>query len=457
MSKRNLKLLIMLIVIIIGVVLSYLFLGNKPTDKTNDGADGGSNFFADLLNFGKNDKPGDTNTNPPTDISDYTPPEEVVMQKMKLVKISSMPIAGYSVFNKERFEYVPDIIPPTTTPENEVTPFEEITKKIKPTAPNTEFIPVLRYVEKTTGNIYQTFIDTINERKFSDTLVPGVHEAYFGDNGGAVVMRYLKSDNSTVASWRGDVPKDVLGSDSTGYKKITGSFLPDNVTDMSVSPNGDKIFYLYNSNNTAIGTTSYTDGKNKSQVFTGAYTEWLSQWPNIDLITLTTKPSYDVLGYMYGIDPNKKDFKKIMGGIKGLTTLTSPDGRYVLHSDNSVAMRLYNTTNGENTSLSIKTLPEKCVWVAGSVDVYCSVPKFINNSNLYPDLWYQGEVSFSDDIWKINVEDGVARLILDPLAENGTTNQNTEIIDGVKLSLSEDGKYLFFVNKVDSFLWGLEL
>ena len=99
----------------------------------------------------------------------------------------------------------------------------------------------------------------------------------------------------------------------------------------------------------------------------------------------------------------------------------------------------------------LKTLPEKCVWGAGSEVVYCAVPKSINQGE-YPDSWYQGEISFSDAIWKIDVASGSTTMISDP-----TTVPGGEDVDAIKLSLDQNQNYLFFVNKKDSYLWELSL
>ncbi|MDQ3075754.1 MAG: hypothetical protein M3Q34_01350 [bacterium] len=456
MSKRNLKLLAVLMVIMLMVVLSYFYLGDKPKTITPADGGGGDNFFADLLNFGNSNKPSkDSST--PADVSGYVPENETEMQKMRLMKISSMPIAGYLVFNQERFVNVAPPIKVETQEGEELTPTAPKEITIRPTAPATELIPTLRYVAKENGNIFQTSIDVINERKFSNTLIPGVHEAFFATKGESVIMRYLKSDNSTIATWSGVLPKEVLGSDSVQPNRISGSFLTDNITDMSVSPLTNKIFYLFNSKDVAIGITSDATGSNKTQIYNGAYTEWLSQWPNDGLVVVTTKPSSSVPGYMYAINTSKKDFKKVLGNVNGLTTLTSPNADNVLYSNNRLTLSLYDTTERVNKELSIRTLAEKCVWGRGSDFVYCAVPKYIDTSRAYPDSWYQGEVSFSDDIWKINIPGGTAQMILDPLARVDGSSQNTTPIDGIKLSLSSDGKHLFFVNKADSYLWGLKL
>ena len=101
--------------------------------------------------------------------------------------------------------------------------------------------------------------------------------------------------------------------------------------------------------------------------------------------------------------------------------------------------------------LGIKTLPEKCVWNKTGDTLYCAVPKFIGSGE-YPDSWYQGEVSFNDQLWKIDIKTLNATLLLDPVMIT-----EGEEIDGIKLAIDESENYLFFVNKKDSFLWKLDL
>jgi hypothetical protein len=233
--------------------------------------------------------------------------------------------------------------------------------------------------------------------------------------------------------------------------EIRGTFLPDNVQDMSLSPEAGSVFYLFNVGEGTIGTTLNLATGAKVQVFDSAFTEWLSHWPNNKMITLTTKPSALVPGYMYKVDPATKSFSQVLAGVNGLTTLTSPDGKMVLYGDSSLSLRTYDTNSKETNLLSVRTLPEKCIWAKSSEIIYCSVPKS-PNASLFPDAWYQGEVSFNDQIWKINIETGNTEIIADISAIN-----RGEEIDGIKLSLDEGEKYLFFTNKKDSFLWELKL
>jgi hypothetical protein len=447
MSKRNFTLLIIALVII--AIVAFMFFSSSKSPSVPTGEGGGTNFFAKFNPFNRNKTTPPAEV-PPTDISGgELPPPEEIMPPVKLRKVSTMPIAGYGVFMKERFK--------APTLEEVGTPTDNLEKKVKPAPPLTEFMPALRYVARATGNIYQTFADKINEQKFSSTTIPKVYEAYFGNNGEKVVMRYLKAYGITIDTFAGTLPKEILGGDSMGINELKGSFLPENITDVSISPDFLKIFYLFTTNDTSVGITSDVTGEKKSQVFSSPFTEWLAQWPNTNMITLTTKPSSAIPGYMYALNPTKKptrldgDINKILGGINGLTTLTSPDGKYVLYGDNNLSLSVYNINTKNSATLGVQTLPEKCVWGKLSDVVYCAVPKSTEDA-LYPDDWYQGEISFSDEIWQIDVVTNNTFALIDPVSVVGR-----EDIDGIKLALDKDENYLFFVNKKDSFLWELEL
>ena len=264
-------------------------------------------------------------------------------------------------------------------------------------------------------------------------------------------MRYLKTDGKTIETFVGSLPKEYLGADTTPDNEIKGSFLPEDIKDVSISLDASSIFYLFNIGDNTVGTTLNLSNNKKAQIFDSPFTEWSSWWPNNKMITLTTKPSSGVPGYMYAIDLNSKNLSKIFGGINGFTTLASPSGKLVLYGNNNLSLSVYHTDTNVPNLLGVRTLPEKCVWGKKNNVVYCAVPKIIDVGQ-YPDAWYQGEVSFGDRFWKIDIEDGNATMVADP-----TTINAREEIDGIKLALDEGENYLFFINKKDSFLWELEL
>ena len=449
MSKRNLTILITALTIIIIAFGFWYFNKGEPSGEGE-----GTNFGFDFNPFNnKKSTSPDGEGTPPTDVSGYVPPPDIATQAIKLRKVSSMPIAGFGIFMKERYKEIPNpsqSLPLSGEEDTSIPPAKGELGGLKLTPPPTEFIPAVRYVARATGNIYQTFADAIDERKFSSTIIPTVYEAYFSNKGESVIMRYLKVDNKTIQTFVGTLPKEYLGADSVGTSVIAGSFLPDNITDMSISPDTLKIFYLFETGNSVVGVTADNPGNRKTQVFDSPFTEWLSSWPNDKVITITTKPSANVPGFIYIINPDKKDLNKALGDFNGLTTLTSPDGKLILYSNNNLSLRVFHTDTRNSDSLGVKTLSEKCVWGSASDILYCAVPQFINGSS-YPDIWYKGETSFSDAIWKIDLKSGTTSMVVDPVLVKG------EEIDGIKLALDDGENYLFFVNKKDSFLWKLNL
>lgn len=440
MSKRNLVLLIIVLVIISGFAVFYFSSIKQNGLNQTGGSD--TNFFSDFFPFGNNKNNTQVNIETPTDVSGYIPTNSDEVSTSKLKKISSLSVAGYTVFMKERFKEIPT---PSTTINETASP---ITKS---NAPLTEFTPALKYVERATGNIYQTFADKIDERKITTNIIPQVYEAYFGNKGESVVMRYLKGNTNTIESFVGALPKDILGGDTTENTEIVGSFLPENISDLSISGDTQKMFYLFNSSNSVSGITADYLGDNKTQIFTSPFTEWLSLYPNSQTVTLTTKPSSNVPGYMYLLNPSKKNFVKVLGGINGLTTLTSPNGNLIAYSDNKLSFKIYDISKSETISTGVKTLPEKCVWNNTNTYIYCAVPQFSATENL-PDSWYQGETSFDDQIWTIDALTGNAIQTADLIKLS-----NGEMIDAVKLSVDEGENFLFLINKKNSSLWELSL
>ena len=143
-----------------------------------------------------------------------------------------------------------------------------------------------------------------------------------------------------------------------------------------------------------------------------------------------------------------------MGDIVGLTTLKKPDGTGLIYGSTvaqNISLFYKDLIKNTGAFLTENTLPEKCVWSKKNTDtLYCAVPRVIPISN-YPETWYQGLVSFSDNLLKINTKTGAIDMLIDPTVEAG------QAIDGIKLSLDDKENYLIFINKKDSSLWSLEL
>src|SRR3989344_5283265 len=186
MSKRNKNLLIILLIAL--EILAFFWFTREKPGTLAPGETPSTNFWSQFNPF----KPSTPTPGAPAEPGDTTDiPTAGEDQELRLRKVSSMPIAGYVVYQKERYVEVPPPKPPPPPPPSPAgggpppppPPPPWSGGGGPPPPPATEFTPALRYVARATGNIYQTFADKIDERKFSSTLIPKVYEAYLGKSG----------------------------------------------------------------------------------------------------------------------------------------------------------------------------------------------------------------------------------------------------------------------------------
>ena len=400
MTKKILIILIIILILaIVGVSVFYFaFSKNNPNSDQFDGSPLGFIFGS----FGGGDN---TNTDNLGETPDITIGEEKPL--LRLRKISETPTAGFVVFkNKDK----------------------EVT---------------VRYTERATGHIFEASTVRPTVKRISNTTIPRIYESVWV-NSEESVMRYLDEDNNIKSFYAKVIKNDA---DSTAEGKTEGVFLRDNIKDVLLY--GKKIINIYNEAGFSQFVISDTDGRNSFEIYRYPLEGWLVQSPKTGMIALTTKPTYDNFGYLYFLDINSKEKTKILSKVVGLTTLTSNDASKVLFAE-KIKLSSYDVSAKEKNKMDVDTLPEKCVWFKNSINAICGIPKSSIGAK-YPDDWYQGIFSFSDDIYMLNVDEGLSDFIISPEEFSG------ESIDIIKPTLDTDEKFLFFINKKDQSLWSLEI
>lgn len=426
------------ILILIGIILLgggvYLFVSLKENTNSQQNSSK-ENTFRSFFPFSANkENKEDTIEEDPQEenVVDTTQESNIIEETgNNLFKVTDFAISGFTIFQTERL-----IEKENTMPETKETESTEIEKKETNTSNEDiekEIIDTINYVEKSTGHIYEYPLDTKKSAKISNSTIPGVHESFFANNNESVVYRYLNNTNKIqtyIATF--------------GAEK--GEFLQENIDQLAFSPDKNNIFYLYNIGDKVFGIDYSFKTKTKKQIFTSEFTEWIPQWINKQAIYMTTKPSYNIEGSLYGLNISNGALTKIFGNIQGLTTLASNDGSRVLYNKSTNNGPLLNIfKNNTQNSLSLYGLPEKCVWSKDNINIYCALPTSINTVRL-PDLWYQGKVSFDDMIVKINTEN----------LENSLIYEESSV-DAINLKLNANEDTLFFVNKKDNTLWMIDL
>ena len=323
---------------------------------------------------------------------------------------------------------------------------------------------MIRYVERATGHVYEAKANAGTPRRLTNTTIPKIYEAIWVDSQ-SVILRYLKDGSENIETFFAKIttPKGTAGQTGTSTSAISqtsvasleGVFLQKGISELAVSPNKEKIFYIVPTGNGVSGVTANPDGTKKAEVWNSPLRGWQVSWPSGDTIALTVKPTATAPGFLYLLGSRSGSISKIKGGVNGLTALPSGSAKQVLYSLSTgaaVDTFLLDVRTNTSDSFPLKTLPEKCVWGRKDVNIiYCAVPKNISVAEL-PDSWYQGVASFIDDLWSANLLTGTTKIIASPEDLVGS-----QTIDATNLSLNETDEYLIFINKKDLTPWVLRV
>ncbi len=244
-----------------------------------------------------------------------------------------------------------------------------------------------------------------------------------------------------------------LESGELNQFEVRGPLMPDNITSIAASPDKTKLFYILE---TATGSTGYvlTRATNSvRQSFESSFSEWKALWQKENIITVTTKPSFEVQGFGYLVNTLDFHFSRFIRNRFGLTTLLAGDGEHAIVSfiqNDELKTQILHIPTQKIIDVIPPTLPDKCVWSNKDNGFYCGIPATIDTPEQQPDLWYQGMTRFFDDIWFISTT-GEKSLISQPMLERG------ELIDIWSTEISTDEKWMSIINKEDETLWLLDL
>jgi hypothetical protein len=346
-----------------------------------------------------------------------------------LVRITQGPVALGSLVFLAPKEIVEEEGPDTGTSS------ASVAKKGK-----TIFVPEVRYVERKSGNVYKYEFNEKLLSRISNRTLPGIQEAAWTADGKTAFLRFLSANQSgTEVAETYALPTESEG----GYLLESG-------LDQVVVSGTSTVITLLPSTTGSIATAARADGANAKTLFTSSLSS-LRLYPAGKGVGAFTKPSAQMDGFGFMVSAAGA-FDRILGPYRGFTMLPSPSGKQVAYSylsGQTLVASVMDTATRASTALPVALLPEKCVWAADEQSIYCAVPRSMSGS--WPDSWYQGAVSFSDRIWKIDLLARTAVLVVDSVAVANTP------IDGVSLSIDANSDVLLFTNKADGSLWAYDL
>ncbi len=415
---RRIFLFIILLAFVGGIVW-FFFLRPKTDESGNPTPSAFQSFFPIST-------PGDGVT-PDGIIPNNTQAPGASTSEARFTQVTERPIAGYTIFALSKTVTLPN---PDPTLQPIVT---------------TVIDRYVRYVARVSGYVYE-FKNTEPATQVSNIFIPNIYEATFADNNTTALLRFLRPDNQTIATY--SVPIPPLNTDGT-RTQAAGTFLTDNIDSLAVSPDSKLVARVTTDQNMALISTTSTSGTFKKDLIRSPFREWLVSWPVQNTVYVQTKAASVANGFLYRIDSAAGRLRRVVGDVAGLTTSVSPSGAYVLYSQSTnggFVTRLFNTKTGVTTNLSLSILPEKCAWYLND-ELLCAGNTTIAEG-VYPDSWYAGLTHFQDQLYRISTTSNTYTVVYDG---------SEQVFDMTALRIDEGQNLLYFIDKGTGLLWKVTL
>jgi hypothetical protein len=298
----------------------------------------------------------------------------------------------------------------------------------------------VRFIDRASGNIYRYMAQERSLTRISNKTLPGIQEASWLPSGSVAYVRFLQGQegNEQVATY-------VLPETGEG-----GFFLEQGLAEAK-AVGSTSLFTLLSGTTGSVGSIARSDGTNARTLFTSLLSS-LVVHPTRTNYFAHTKASAFLDGYAFQINGTSGAFTRILGPLRGLSVLPSPNGNFLLYSyvdRGTLRLAVLDVQSRNSTTLPVSTLTEKCFWSSDSQSAYCGVPTSLAQG--LPDNWYQGAVTFSDRLWRIDMEQRLATLIVDPSAVAEVS------IDAVALYTDPEEDVLVFTDKHSGSLWVYDL
>lgn len=303
----------------------------------------------------------------------------------------------------------------------------------------------VKYFKRATGHLYQ--IDQEGrtpEERLSNLTIAGANDAMWSPNKNHAVVNFLT--DSTLKHFA--ISYQATSSRGEGVAS-QGVFLPAEVADVVFSYKDERMAYLLPTGTVSTLFVASSDGSGQKGIFTTPLSQLNIMWAGDD-ISIAEKSSGLAPSFLQRVALNGSS-RVIARDIEGLDIQWNAQGTFAIISRTSLrgrnlATQIINTKGEIIAQMPFATMGSKCAWSRLEEEtVYCAAPRALPPAT-YPDAWWQGVVSFSDDLWRAHVTSGEADHIF-----------SERDFDMVNLFLSEAEDRLFFLNKKDSTLWTLRL
>lgn len=308
----------------------------------------------------------------------------------------------------------------------------------------------LRYVERSTGHVYDVHPETGSIVRITKELLPKTYDATIVGTS-TVVMRMLDEKG---------VPTTLLGelgtSTDDGFTEIKTSNLGDNIRSLVASPTTAEIAMLAAGDGMMHLVRARANGTSPRQLLSLGVGSFSPLWLADGRIFLTELPGSGITGSAYEVVQGA--LVPLFRNLPGLMIRPRPSsGALLFSTDDGRQLRLFvrPSVQASTTPLSLQTVVAKCVWAPATAGTstptlaaYCAAPQAVPPAN-FLDGWLRGAVHTTD-----------AWFTIDPTAakaERFFVPESTIALDVERPIMDPSGAYIAFMNARDKSLWVLRI
>jgi len=311
---------------------------------------------------------------------------------------------------------------------------------------------VARYIMQDSGRVFDLPVEVPGSvpRVVSNTTIPAVANALWGEGGESVVLQYIEGETTKTLYMR--FPVRATSTPSTPPPAQI-RFLPDNILTLAVSPDGKKVAYMLATQNGAAGYTADIQGTGSKLLFSTPLAQVRLTWPATNTLLLQTKTALGVPGMAFSVSLNGTVTPLLHApGLSAFADASFTKVLYQTATGADVKTYSHDMVSGKDLRLSFDPFPEKCVQGGkSSVLIYCALP-LAYIAPQYLDLWHLGLSSMADSLVAFNTATGARIIIGTPgVGEGGKQS------DIISMAVSPADAYVSFITKGDHSLWGARL
>lgn len=309
--------------------------------------------------------------------------------------------------------------------------------------------PLLRYVERGTGHVYEIDLEQGEETRISNTTIPRVHNAQFSPDGDMVLLQATTNN----------VRSSIIGRITSEDSQIEYVDLPEGLENPSFSRNNTLRFTLPENDRT-VGYTYSLETDAMDAIFSLPLQNVVLHWSDRTdgAHYVSNRPDSRTTSYLYRLSGNNLLPTDIHG--QGLTV--ARHGDIILFSryeDDQLLSYHHNLDTDTQSLLSPYILPEKCD-VAQAIHCGSTLALELQTQSFtMPESWYMGEVALNDALFSITQNTEREQSLL------GSEVSATRLIQleaeaGRRIdvtTLQSTNDRVVFINRIDDMLWHYEI